>query len=217
MKYRLVKNRDLNRIVNLHYAVKENHPIGIFSKLDRTFLKQYYRILINDVNSLIVCAEDSKGEIQGFCSSSLDVEKQFSNLKKRKYHIALSAIPSVFKNPKIVFLLISRYKSLSKDEIGFVFNTGARLEYWVWAKDNADSVSSILMHEVLLNIILSLGVKKVGFEVDTYNKNVLKFHKLNGAEELKRIVLEDNRMRVLLQYSFESRVSKVKLYKHRKQ
>ena len=45
MHYRLAKLKDLNSIVNLHYAVRENYTVGIFASLDRFFLKRYYRIL----------------------------------------------------------------------------------------------------------------------------------------------------------------------------
>lgn len=213
MKYRLVKIKDIDSIVNLHYLVREKYPIGIFSTLDKTFLSQYYKILINDVNSVIVCAENSEGKIQGFCSSTLNVEKQLNNLKKKKFLMAISAVPSIFKKPKVFFSLMLRFKSINNKDIQFISNKGARLEYWVWSKENKDSVSSLIMHEALLNTILALGVKKINFEVDTHNKNVLKFHILNGAKELKRILLEDKRERVLMQYDFDNRITKVKLYK----
>ena len=215
MKYRLVKINDIDRIVNLHYLVRENHPIGIFSTLDKTFLKQYYKILINDTNSVIVCAENEEGQIQGFCSSTLNVEKQLYNLKKKKLLMGISAVPSIFKKPRVLLSLMSRFKSISNKDIQFISNKGARLEYWVWSKENKDSVSSLIMHEALLNTISALGVKQINFEVDTYNKNVLKFHIFNGAKELKRILLEDKRERVLMQYDFDNRISKVKLYKNK--
>ena len=127
--------------------------------------------------------------------------------------LGLSAIPSILKKPSIILSLISRFKSINNKGDQFISKSGARLEYWVWSKDSDDSVSSLIMHEVLLNIVKSLGISEINFEVDTSNKNVLKFHKINGAIELKRIFLEDDRERSLLKYSFMTRKSRVKLYK----
>lgn len=213
MRYRIVKLRDLDYVVNLHYSVRENYPIGIFSTLDAFFLKQYYRVLIKDVNSIIICSEDNDGRIMGFCSATLDVEKQFSNLKKNKLSLGMSAIPSIIKSPSVLVKLIKRYKSINNKGKQFISKEGARLEYWVWSKKNNDSISSLIMHEVLLKTMASLEVKKINFEVDTINKNVFKFHKLNGAIELDRIILEDERERVLMQYNFDTRKTKIKLYK----
>ena len=215
MRYRIVKLRDLDIVVKLHYAVRENYPVGIFSSLDSFFLKQYYRVLIKDINSIIICSEDDNGRVVGFCSATLDVEKQFYNLKKKRFLLGISAIPSIIKNPSILGKLIKRYESINNKGKQFISKEGARLEYWVWSKKNTDSVSSLIMHEVLLKTISSLEVKKINFEVDSINKNVFKFHKLNGAIELDRIILEDNRERVLMQYNFDTRKTKIKLYKNR--
>ena len=214
MNYRLAKLKDLNSIVNLHYAVRKNYTVGIFATLDRVFLKRYYRILLQNVNFIIVCAQNDNGKLLGFCSSTIDIEDQMRTLNKNKVSLGLSAIPSILKKPSIILSLISRFKSINNKGDQFISKSGARLEYWVWSKDSDDSVSSLIMHEALLNIVKSLGISEINFEVDTSNKNVLKFHKINGAIELKRIFLEDDRERSLLKYSFMTRKTRVKLYKN---
>lgn len=213
MKFRLAKCKDLSQIVKLHYDVRKNYQVGIFSLLDKTFLRNYYRILLKNQNFVVICAEDTFGKIQGFCSSTIDLEEQFQTLNNNKISLAFSALPSIIKNPKIIMSLISRLKSINNKGNQFISNTGARLEYWVWSKDNDDKISSLLMHETLLKILESLGIKEVNFEVDSVNKNVYKFHKFNGAIEIKRIFLEDNRERILLKYCFNNRKTKIKLYK----
>ena len=57
MKYRLVKLCDLKEIVNIHYSIREIYPVGIFSQLGKPFLRQYYKIVLNDKNEVVVCAE----------------------------------------------------------------------------------------------------------------------------------------------------------------
>jgi len=213
MRYRLVKSKDIKDIVNLHYSVRENYPFGIFSSLDKNFLKSYYKVLLKDKNSVIVCAYDSLGVVHGFCSANLNVEEQFLNLKRNKYRFGLSAFTSILKKPSVLLDLFSRYNSIKNEGSQFISKEGARLEYWVWSKKNKEPTPSIIMHEVLLNILRDLRVVELNFEVDSINNKIVKFHKLNGAIEIKRIVLEDKRERVLMKYDFSNRKSKIKLYK----
>ena len=210
MIFRLAKICDLDRITKLHFSVRHIYTHGIFSSLDLFFLKSYYRIIINDPNSIIVCGEDPVEGIIGFCSANLNVEQYNLNLKKNKLKLAFSAFPSIFKKPMVLFKLLSRFKSLSSNSHSFITSKGVRLEYWVWSKKNKDDKSSLLMHESMLNIIMALGYDKASFEVDLHNKKVFKFHKLNGALELDRVILDDKRERVFMQYVFLNRNSKFK-------
>ena len=210
MIFRLAKICDLDRITKLHFSVRHVYTYGIFSSLDLFFLKSYYRIIINDPNSIIVCGEDPMEGIVGFCSANLNVEQYNLNLKKNKLKLAFSAFPSIFKKPMVLFKLLSRFKSLSSNSHSFITSEGVRLEYWVWSKKNKDDKSSLLMHESMLNIIMALGYNKASFEVDLHNKKVFKFHKLNGALELDRVILDDKRERVFMQYVFLNRNSKFK-------
>ena len=210
MIFRLAKICDLDSITKLHFCVRHLYTHGVFSSLDLVFLKSYYRIIINDPNSIILCAEDPIEGIVGFCSANLNVEQYNLNLKKNKFRLAFSAFPSIFKNPIVLFKLLSRFKSLSSNSQSFITSKGVRLEYWVWSKKNNDDKSSLIMHESMLNIIETLGYDKASFEVDLHNKKVFKFHKLNGALELDRVILDDKRERVFMQYVFLNRNSKFK-------
>ena len=210
MIFRIAKICDLDRITNLHFSVRHLYSHGIFSSLDLFFLKSYYRIIINDPNSIILCAEDSNEGVVGFCSANLNIEQYNLNLKKNKFRLALSALPSIIKKPKVLVELISRYKSINSNVDSFISSSGVRLEYWVWSKKNNDDKSSLIMHESMLNIICALGYDRVSFEVDLYNKRVFKFHKLNGALEINRVILGDKRERVFMEYNFLNRKSKFK-------
>lgn len=206
MRYRLAKSIDLNEIVNIHYSIRDSYKIGIFAELDKSFLRQYYKIVLNDKNEIVVCAEDKFGKIHGFCSASLDVNSLITNIQGQKFKLGLSALKSVLLKPKLLKSLYVRYKSIkTKTNNTFITSTGARLEYWAWSKKQ-DSFSSIEMHEKLLNILEILGVKILSFEVDTLNKNIYKFHKSNGAELIDKIILSDGRERALMKYNLENRL-----------
>ena len=212
MRYRFAKSRDLHSLVNLHYAVREHYSVGIFSKFDKNLLRCYYKILLKDINSLIICAEHKDGRLVGFCSANLNVEEQLKILKKNKFRIMFSALSSIISQPSLIFQLLTRYRSIDSGD-QFISKYGARLEFWLWSKESSDITSSLYMHESLLNILECLGVQEVGFEVDVSNSKVLKFHKLNGASIEKKIILKDQRERAFMKYNFSNRVTKIKLKK----
>lgn len=209
MKYRLAKLNDINDIVDLHYAVRKTYNIGIFSQLDKSFLKQYYKIVLCDKDAVIICAEDEQKKLLGFCSATLDIESLMKNINKHFLILGLSAFKSIIFKPRLLSFLIDRYKSTKKESANsFISSNGARLEYWAWNASNKDSFASIEMHETLLKILNNLGVEIVNFEVDLVNKKIYKFHQFNGAEIKEIIKLSDGRERALMKYSLNKRWEK---------
>lgn len=205
IKYRLAKPRDCKAIVELHYSIRETYSVGIFAQLNRFFLKQYYLIILNDPNSVIVCAEDENGIIQGFCSSTLDVEAQFANIKRHRIRLGLAAITSVIEKPLLLKHLIARYMVIKNNTQTRIISTkGARSEYWVWRASNKDSGSSVEMYFSLFIILKALGVKELFGEVDKVNKRVLKFQLANGGRITDEFTLPDGRERVVIRYDLEN-------------
>ena len=144
MKYRFAKESDLKEIVDLHYSVREFYPTGFFSKTRKSFLRTYYKILIHDPNEIVFCAE-SNGEIRGFCTGSLDVEKQQRLFAKKKIKLGLSLISTILFNPKFLLEILNRYSSIQNKskENKYIIDKGARSEYWTWSKDGDDSEYSV--------------------------------------------------------------------------
>jgi hypothetical protein len=212
MRFRLAKICDLNDIVDIHYNIRETYSIGIFAKLGKPFLREYYKIVLCDKNGVIICAEDEYGKIHGFCSATLNVEEQFENLRKNRLKLGISAIGSLIRNPSLIKQLFDRYRSMDKNTNAKIVNVkGARSEFWAWSANSDDSFSSLEMHEVLLNLLRVLGVVDLFFEVDTNNKKVFLFHKFNGAEVLDKIYLPDGRERALMKYNLIIRKSRLKI------
>jgi hypothetical protein len=199
MKYRIAKTSDFKSITDLHYAIRKTYSVGIFAQLGKPFLKRYYRIILNDPNAVVVCAEDDHGIIQGFCSATLDVEAHMANLRQHKVSLGLAAITSIITKPALIKHLIDRFKVIKNDSATKIISTkGARSEYWVWRATNQDSVSSVEMYFAQINIMKSLGVKDLFGEVDKINKKILKFQQANGAEIIDQITLPDGRERVII-------------------
>ncbi len=206
MKYRIAKPCDLEEIVDIHYAIRESYSVGVFSSLGKPFLRQYYKIILGDKNQVVICAEDGNGKIQGFCSATLDAEKQFSNIRKHKFTLGLAAINSILLKPSLFMSLLSRYRSTQKSASErFIVTQGARGEYWAWSSANKDSISALEMHEIHLKILRDLGVKILNFEVDAINRKVFLFHKYNGAEFVDKTILPDGRERIWMRYNLVDR------------
>lgn len=199
MRYRIAKVSDYKALADIHYNIRSTYSVGIFAKLGKPFLRRYYKIILNDPNSVVVCAEDKNRIIHGFCSSTLDVEAQIINLRKRKIQLGLAAFNSVITKPTIIKHLLDRYnatKNLSDNKL--ISAQGARSEYWVWSAKSQNAESSVEMYFAQLNILKSLGVKELFGEVDIENKRILKFQLANGNEIVDQLSLPDGRSRVLL-------------------
>jgi hypothetical protein len=199
MRLRLAKVCDYQKIAELHFEIRNYYSVGIFAKLGLPFLRTYYRIILNDINAIIVCAEDENGVLHGFCSATLDVRAQLANLKRHKFILALSIFSSIIKNPSIINDLIIRFRVIqNKSKIKIISTQGARSEYWVWRSKNQDSLTSIEMYFAQFNILKALGVKELFGEIDIENKKILKFQLANGGKIIDRILLPDGRERVIV-------------------
>ena len=210
MKFRLAKPSDAKELSNLHYKIKDLDGRGIFSRMGKYFLKTYYSIILNDPNEVVLCAYDDKN-IVGFASATLDVEKQFKNLRKNKFKLFLSSLPTIFLNPVMFFELLNRYNSTKKVSGNkYVISKGARGEYWVWDPDNHQSIYASVLNNKHIEILHILGVKSYNFEVDSKNVGVYNFSLNNGASEVRREKLPDGRERIIMNYDVK------KMFKIRK-
>lgn len=200
MRYRIAKLADLKSVVILHYNVRESHTTGFFAQMKKSFFFTYYKILLNDKNEIILCAEDDAGKICGFISATLDVNEQFKNLKRNKIKLALASLTTLITAPKVFMEIIKRYRSiegLGSSDI-YISKEGCRGEFWAWDAHKPDPVGAVELHSCFIMLLRALGVKKMYSEVDVANKKVVKFHKLNKAFEVGRVTLPDGRERIFL-------------------
>lgn len=199
MKLRIAKPSDAQQIARVHFLSKKKGDVGVFAQMDVFFLKHYYQVLLDDPYEIVVCAENDEGEILGFNSCTLDAEKQMLRFRRAKIRLSLASIPSIIKKPSIIVSLIQRYLSTSpNNDLEYVHSKGVRGEFWAWNPQQKDSIGSIEMNAAYRGILRSLGVKEVFYEVDSSNKKVLAYHKLNGNTVERTINLPDGRVRYLL-------------------
>ena len=204
MAYRFASKSDVKRIAELHYNVRNKYEVGFFSKTDKFFLKNYYSLLLDTPYYFILCyCDDNNGNIMGFSSGVFDVAIHQKVIVKKKVKLALSLISSIIKKPSLVSDILKRYKSVNGDsENSYQVKKGPRSEYWVWdINDKKNGIKSVELLNKFYEIYYILGYEEVAFEVDEINRNMIRFHIVNGAKIIKECTLDDGRKRSFLKYN----------------
>ena len=112
IKFRLAKPSDAMQIAEVHYHVRDEYGEGFFAHVNKDFLKQYYKIILNDPYQIVVCAElDHK--IIGFSSGSLDVSQEFKGFRKHKWRFVWPLFMTALRRPSIVKDALDRFRSTS--------------------------------------------------------------------------------------------------------
>ena len=194
--FRLAKPTDAKQIANVHFHVRDKYGEGFFAKVNKLFLVQYYKVILNDPYQVVVCAEQD-GKVLGFSSGSMDVTKEFAHLRKNKWRFLWPLFTSALSRPGIIKDALDRFKSTGQDSgIKFVNADGARNEYWAWLPGHDESYMSIYTQELMLYIMKICGVKNVYGEIDTVNKKVVKMQTRNGNRILDSFAMPDGRERL---------------------
>lgn len=205
IRFRLAKPSDAKQIAYVHYHIRDKYDQGFFAQVNFAFLKQYYKVMLNDPNEVFVCAENEEGMILGFNSGSLDAAKQFDSMRKNKWRFVLPLLASAITHPQIIRSAIDRFKfTKGESNTKYITPLGVRGEYWGWLPNMKDSDASVEMHERWIAAMKALGVKEIYFEVDVINKKIYKFHKINGARILNTYTLPDGRERSEMVYDLAS-------------
>ena len=201
MRIRVAKPSDSKAIAAIHFTSRDKLVKGFFSQVSKLFLVHYYKVVLDDPNSVVVCAEDEDGMICGFASATLNAEMQFANMRKHKVRLGLALLPTILMKPRILLAALSRYASTQgKGDKKYVAVSGVRGEYWVWDPRNKNTIWAGVLNNTHLHLLKVLGAKNLRFEVDADNLGVVRFSERNGAELLDRVVLSDGRERLIMGY-----------------
>lgn len=198
---RLAKPSDRDKLAELHHLSRSPSASGFFSKVSRSFLRHYYKVVLDDPYSVVMCAESKDGQIKGFASGTLDAEKHFARLSRHRFVFGLLLLPSMIASPKVLVQALSRYRSSKGGaDRKFVVTRGARTENWVWFPRDGSSIWAGVLNNSHLKVLRTLGVDAVHFEVDVENTAVVRFSVGNGAKLVDCIELDDGRRRNIYRY-----------------
>jgi hypothetical protein len=201
MIIRFAKSRDIKSLAKLHLECGEHQPGGFMFKLGLPFLRIYYKLLINEKNSIILVSEDDNGNLIGFISGTMAAEAHLENLKRNRFRIGLSILPAIIKSPKLLTNILDREKFvyLKDGSIQFGVVMGPRIEYWAFHQGEKRNMSIPLL-KTWLKVVFDLGIVSVRAEVDINSKNLLTVHKFLGAKVIEHLMLNDGRERVIIEY-----------------
>lgn len=196
IRFRLAKPSDAKQIANVHFHVRDKYGEGFFAQVNKSFLVQYYKVILNDPYQIVVCA-DLDGQILGFSSGTMDAAIEFSNVRKNKWKFAIPLITTALTNPKIIKAAFDRFQSTkANSEKKYINVEGARNEYWAWLPGRDDSYMAIFTQELLLYFMKCMGVKEVRGEMDSVNEKVVKMQSRNGNKVVHSFTMPDGRERM---------------------
>jgi hypothetical protein len=198
---RLAKPCDAKALASLHWDCSAKQPGGFMFQMGRSFLTAYYRILLQEKNSVVLCAVDEKAKICGLASGSLAAEEHFQSLRQNRLRLLLAATPYILRRPSLLVELRSRQRSISVQEgkTRYVISSGARGEYWACAESLPGL--ALDLYKNWLSLMRLLGARQVKIEVDCQNPKVKKMHSLMGAKVLGEFSTPDGRQRVIMEYT----------------
>jgi hypothetical protein len=100
----------------------------------------------------------------------------------------------------LLFEIIERRNSLStkSNNIKYSSKLGPRAEYWAWSPSFKGENQSVNLKNNWCKIIQVLGYDYYYLEVDSNNKLVLNYYKLQKAEVIEELILKDGRKRFIL-------------------
>jgi hypothetical protein len=202
IKYRLAKINDAKDLAKLHIKCAKSQKGGFFHKLGFIFLKNYYKIEINNPSSLILIAENENNQFLGFHSGTLKAEEHFKSLKRNRILLFLCILPKIFIDIKLLKEIYNRYISISHEnsKINFGIKEGPRGEYWGWDPSVPNPKEALILHKKWHLIFKNLGADYVRSEVDLINERVYKSIKIMGGNILEEITLKDGRNRAIVEY-----------------
>jgi len=203
MEIRLAKPNDAKQLAQLHWICSAEQSGGFMFNLGKTFLKEYYRILLAEKNSVVLCTQESDGNIIGLVSGSLKAEEHIAALRRHRFALMLAASPALVSNPWLINEMYARQqvKSVDKENSGYIVMSGPREEFWAWLPAKRSMGGAIELHKKWLKLMRLLGAPNVKLEVDRVNERVGKMHYLMGASLLREFVTPDGRQRLVLEYT----------------
>ncbi len=202
MRIRLAKPSDMDQLADVHWVCSREQANGFMFKLGKRFLRQYYRVLLTEENTVVICAIADDGRIVGFASGSLDAAEHLVVLKRNRFRLLWAALPALVRNPALINGLFSRQRSRSAEEGGYIVLSGARGEYWAWIPTARSAGAAIGLFQKWLSLMRLLGAQEVRFEVDRGDGNVEQIHTMLGARIVKELVTPDGKPRLVMEYVF---------------
>src|SRR5437879_3460673 len=102
MNVRLANRNDAAALARLHEISSLKQPGGFMYRLGRGFLTHYYRILIDEGSSIILCAVDDTNQLIGFVAGALDAKTRMKALGRSRFRLLIASLPALIRQPQLI-------------------------------------------------------------------------------------------------------------------
>ena len=194
---------DAHDLAVLHMRAANQQVRAFLPSLGVRFLVRYYKILLQESGTVILCATRPDGRLVGFVSGTLHAEEHFANLRTKKLQILLSMSPLTWFHPRVIFGLLVRSRRMrgNINPVKYVVQSGCRIEYWAWDPQDTIGRGSLLLLGAYLQTVRSRGIKSVLLEIDAFDRRSKTSHLFLGAKEVDRFRTPDGKDRLVMAYN----------------
>lgn len=108
---REAKFQDIDDIVKIHIEAFK----GFFlTSLGNEFLEEYYSFILKYPYNIFLVCLDNNNKVVGFVAGFMEPNQFYAKLKKEKIKFGFIVIKAIFKNIKILFSILQRYKQVKE-------------------------------------------------------------------------------------------------------
>ena len=175
-------------------------------RLGLRFLVEYYRVILSNKTSIVLCADAAGDGIVGLVSVTLRPEKELEAMRKRRLRFLLAVLPAIIRRPALIEAVYLRNRSLSAKFLGegFLSHSCPRIAYWGWSPDYPSYGKSMTLLTEIMRLVREIGENRLQLEVDRINRKVEVTHRLLGAKVVREFTTSDGRERIIMEYEFHA-------------
>lgn len=194
----MAKPSDADQLAKIHQACSAHQPGSFMHHLGVAFFKQYYRILLLETTSVILCAEDPADGIVGIAAGTIDAKAETQALYAGRYRLLLGSLPELIRKPWLIKEVYKRKKLMQTlGQTNPAISGRARFSFWGYLPNHPSKGMAIRLLKTFLNVMEDLGHDSVWFENDTINVNAQKINLMLGAEIISTCPMDDGRTRAI--------------------
>ncbi len=205
VRFRRAGPEDADRVARLHHRCSGQQPGGFMHRLGLPFFRRYYRILLPDPNTLVLCAEAPSGQILGFVAGCSDAQAEMARLQRHRAGLLLACAGPLLKQPSLALDLWARKRYLdnSRPE-GWGLAGEARISFWCWEPGSEASRQPTVLLRRFLECLRAAGARTVRLEVDRVNRKVEITQRLMGARTVGVVRTPDGGERLLMEHVLQA-------------
>lgn len=201
MLIRPARYEDSCELAHIHYLCRDRLAQSFMIELGTRFLTTYYRTILREKATVILCAVAQDNTILGFVSGTTDAAVEALRLRRAKFRLFVAALPKLLSKPHLSLKMFRRMGTPSQGTKSFFIHpSGARAAFWCWRPNLSSGPDAIVLFKKWIAVMKDTGAKLVYGEVDAENVKLLKIHEVLGASKVKSYFTPEGRERVLIVY-----------------